>query len=181
MLGVNVSDIFNALQATLGGYYVNDFNLFGRTWQVNAPGRDARPDEARRHLPDRRPQQRRATWCRCAPSQHGDLVLGPPVGHPLQQLSRVIDQRLDRAPGVSVGLRARRDGAALGASFRRAIPTSGRAPRSRRRRRPARPLSSSRCPFCSPTCSWWRSTRAGRAGRRCCSRSASASRRHGGL
>jgi HAE1 family hydrophobic/amphiphilic exporter-1 len=34
-LGVRVSDIFNALQATLGGYYVNDFNLFGRTWQVN--------------------------------------------------------------------------------------------------------------------------------------------------
>jgi len=35
VLGVKVSDIFNALQATLGGYYVNDFNLFGRTWQVN--------------------------------------------------------------------------------------------------------------------------------------------------
>jgi HAE1 family hydrophobic/amphiphilic exporter-1 len=34
-LGVSISDIFNALQATLGGYYVNDFNLFGRTWQVN--------------------------------------------------------------------------------------------------------------------------------------------------
>jgi multidrug efflux pump len=34
-LGVEISDIFNALQATLGGYYVNDFNLFGRTWQVN--------------------------------------------------------------------------------------------------------------------------------------------------
>jgi multidrug efflux pump len=34
-LGVAISDIFNALQATLGGYYVNDFNLFGRTWQVN--------------------------------------------------------------------------------------------------------------------------------------------------
>jgi HAE1 family hydrophobic/amphiphilic exporter-1 len=33
-LGVSISDIFNALQATLGGYYVNDFNLFGRTWQV---------------------------------------------------------------------------------------------------------------------------------------------------
>jgi HAE1 family hydrophobic/amphiphilic exporter-1 len=33
-LGVAISDIFNALQATLGGYYVNDFNLFGRTWQV---------------------------------------------------------------------------------------------------------------------------------------------------
>jgi hydrophobic/amphiphilic exporter-1 (mainly G- bacteria), HAE1 family len=34
-LGVPISDIFNALQATLGGFYVNDFNLFGRTWQVN--------------------------------------------------------------------------------------------------------------------------------------------------
>jgi len=34
-LGVEISDIFNALQSTLGGYYVNDFNLFGRTWQVN--------------------------------------------------------------------------------------------------------------------------------------------------
>ena len=34
MLGVNVSDVFAALQATLGGYYVNDYNQFGRTWSV---------------------------------------------------------------------------------------------------------------------------------------------------
>lgn len=33
-LGVNLADVFNALQATLGGYYVNDFNLYGRTWTV---------------------------------------------------------------------------------------------------------------------------------------------------
>jgi HAE1 family hydrophobic/amphiphilic exporter-1 len=33
-LGVQVSDVFSTLQATLGGYYVNDFNVFGRTWQV---------------------------------------------------------------------------------------------------------------------------------------------------
>ncbi len=37
-LGVNVSDIFTTLQATLGGYYVNQFNLFGRIWQVNIEG-----------------------------------------------------------------------------------------------------------------------------------------------
>jgi hydrophobe/amphiphile efflux-1 (HAE1) family protein len=37
-LGVSVNDVFTALQATLGGYYVNDFNLFGRTWQVNIQG-----------------------------------------------------------------------------------------------------------------------------------------------
>ncbi len=37
-LGVTISDIFTALQATLGGYYVNDFNKFGRVWQVNIQG-----------------------------------------------------------------------------------------------------------------------------------------------
>jgi len=35
IVGVKISDIFNALQSTLGSYYVNDFNVFGRTWQVN--------------------------------------------------------------------------------------------------------------------------------------------------
>ncbi|HEX4782651.1 MAG TPA: efflux RND transporter permease subunit, partial [Usitatibacter sp.] len=33
-LGVNVDDVFNTLAATLGTYYVNDFNRYGRTWQV---------------------------------------------------------------------------------------------------------------------------------------------------
>jgi HAE1 family hydrophobic/amphiphilic exporter-1 len=37
-LGVAISDIFTALQATLGGYYVNDFNKFGRIWQVKIQG-----------------------------------------------------------------------------------------------------------------------------------------------
>jgi HAE1 family hydrophobic/amphiphilic exporter-1 len=35
VLGIKVSDIFSALQSTLGSYYINDFNVFGRTWQVN--------------------------------------------------------------------------------------------------------------------------------------------------
>ena len=34
-LGVQVSDIFNTLQVYLGSYYVNNFNQYGRTWQVN--------------------------------------------------------------------------------------------------------------------------------------------------
>ncbi len=37
-LGLSVTDVFSALQATLGGIYINDFNLFGRTWQVNLQG-----------------------------------------------------------------------------------------------------------------------------------------------
>src|SRR6185436_12272472 len=48
VLGVKINNIFNALQYTLGGFYVNDFNLFGRTWQVNvqaeSPFRDAIED-----------------------------------------------------------------------------------------------------------------------------------------
>ena len=27
--------MFNLLQTSLGGFYINDFNLYGRTWQVN--------------------------------------------------------------------------------------------------------------------------------------------------
>jgi multidrug efflux pump len=34
-LGVALSDVFQTLQANLGSLYVNDFNRFGRTWQVN--------------------------------------------------------------------------------------------------------------------------------------------------
>src|SRR5271166_1732999 len=34
-LGVPVSEVFNTLQVYLGSYYVNNFNEFGRTWQVN--------------------------------------------------------------------------------------------------------------------------------------------------
>jgi hydrophobe/amphiphile efflux-1 (HAE1) family protein len=37
-LGVNVADVFNALQSVLGSAYINDFNLYGRTWQVNIQG-----------------------------------------------------------------------------------------------------------------------------------------------
>jgi multidrug efflux pump len=34
-MGVALTDVFDTLQVYLGGYYVNDFNRFGRTWQVN--------------------------------------------------------------------------------------------------------------------------------------------------
>src|SRR5579871_2139710 len=34
ILGVRLNDVFQALQASLGGYFINNLNLFGRTWQV---------------------------------------------------------------------------------------------------------------------------------------------------
>jgi len=36
LLGINVTDVFSALQVNLGSAYVNDFNLFGRTFRVTA-------------------------------------------------------------------------------------------------------------------------------------------------
>jgi hydrophobe/amphiphile efflux-1 (HAE1) family protein len=46
-LGVPINEVFNTLSATMGYYYVNDFNKFGRTWQVlmsAEPGYRNRPD-----------------------------------------------------------------------------------------------------------------------------------------
>src|SRR3954452_4426643 len=40
-MGVQLTDVFDALQAYLGSYYVNDFNRFGRTWQVNVQAEGA--------------------------------------------------------------------------------------------------------------------------------------------
>ena len=33
-LDVSVADVFAVLQANLGGFYVNDFNLYGKVWKV---------------------------------------------------------------------------------------------------------------------------------------------------
>ena len=47
-LGVPIDDVYNALAGTLGTYYVNDFNKYGRTWQVLMsadPAYRTRPDD----------------------------------------------------------------------------------------------------------------------------------------
>jgi len=45
MLGLNLPDVFNTLQIYLGSLYVNDFNLFGRTFRVTLQAdKDARAD-----------------------------------------------------------------------------------------------------------------------------------------
>jgi multidrug efflux pump subunit AcrB len=38
--GVSIDDIRTTLESTIGPYYINDFNRFGRTWQVNVQARD---------------------------------------------------------------------------------------------------------------------------------------------
>ena len=50
-LGIPLQSVFNTLQANLGSAYVNDFNLFGRTWRVMVQADEqfrAAPDDIRR-------------------------------------------------------------------------------------------------------------------------------------
>jgi multidrug efflux pump len=49
-MGVPLDEVFLTLQLYLGGYYTNDFNEFGRTWQVNLqadPGFRLGPEQVR--------------------------------------------------------------------------------------------------------------------------------------
>ncbi|TLE00027.1 multidrug efflux RND transporter permease subunit [Helicobacter muridarum] len=39
-MNVSVNDVFTTLQSTFGQYYVNDFNLYGKTYQVNIQAQD---------------------------------------------------------------------------------------------------------------------------------------------
>ena len=155
--------------------YVNDFNLYGRTWQVNIAGRGA-PTAAtsRRSDADLRAQQARARWCRCARSPSLRIVLGPQV------ISRYNNYRSvtingSPAPGVSSG-----DALAAMAQISRQDAAAGLRLRMDRHRlsgdagdRPDR-RASWRWPCCSPICSWWRCTKAGSSRSRCCCRSPSA-------
>ena len=63
-MGVSMSEVFNTLQVYLGSLYVNDFNRFGRTWQVNVQA-DA---NFRKQIDDLQaaqgPQRAAARWCR---------------------------------------------------------------------------------------------------------------------
>jgi hydrophobe/amphiphile efflux-1 (HAE1) family protein len=50
--GVSLSDVFFTLQTFMGGYYVNDFNLYGRTFKVQAQAEAAaraQPDDVKRY------------------------------------------------------------------------------------------------------------------------------------
>ena len=65
-LDVPLDSVFNTLQASLGSSYVNDFNLFGRTYQVRAQADQKfrlQPDDINR-LEVRNRLRRRA---RCSP------------------------------------------------------------------------------------------------------------------
>jgi hydrophobe/amphiphile efflux-1 (HAE1) family protein len=100
-LGVRISDIFTALQTTLGGFYVNDFNLAGRSWQVNIQGeatdRDDIPDLWRIHV-----RNSRGDMVPLRAIADARIVLGPQTINRYNNVRSVAVQGAP-APGVSSG------------------------------------------------------------------------------
>ena len=63
-MGVSMAEVFNTLQVYLGSLYVNDFNRFGRTWQVNVQGDAELPQADRGPQAAEDPQRAAAGWSR---------------------------------------------------------------------------------------------------------------------
>ena len=135
-----MNDVFSALQATLGGIYINNFNLFGRVWQVNIQGEAADRSDVS------------SLWQIYIRNKYGSNVPLRSIAdaridrraaghHPLQQLPRDPDPGRPVA-GHVVRHGARRNGGGLGARHcPPAMATNGPAPPTRRsppRGRPAR-------------------------------------------
>ena len=94
--------MFNTLAATLGTYYVNDFNKYGRTWQVlmsAEPRYRKRPDDIGAHLGA---LAATARWCRCRRSRACSYSSGPDSLDRFNNLPAV-KMFGQGAPGVSSG------------------------------------------------------------------------------
>ena len=63
--GIGVSDIFQALGANLGSYFINRFNIYGRVWQVILQAR-ARDRNQVNDIYASTSATTRTRWRRCA-------------------------------------------------------------------------------------------------------------------
>jgi multidrug efflux pump subunit AcrB len=157
LLGINVADVFSALQIYLGSAYVNDFNLFGRTFRVQAQA------DSKYRLEPKDVLQLRVR------NSSGDTV---PLGsfttatYPVRIACRATtsirrpSSTAMRRPATARDRRSRSCRSLQRKHCRRASPTNGPRLRSSR--------SAPATPRCSPSCSasyscswcWRRNTRA---------------------
>ena len=61
-MGVTIEDLNKTLQIYMGSLYVNNFNAFGRSWQVNIMADGAFPQSRGGHQLPQGAQYRKATW-----------------------------------------------------------------------------------------------------------------------
>ena len=157
------SDVFNTLQVYLGSLYVNDFNQFGRTWQVNVAGRRRRSASTSPTCSSSRSATAAARWCRSARSPRSATSAARDHGPALQHVPRGGDQRQRRARHQ---LRARRS-RIMQRLAAETLPAgddlpSGPSSPSCRSAPATRRCSSSCWRWCSCSWCWPRSTKAGR-------------------
>ena len=106
-LDVPISDLFAILQANLGGYYVNDFNLYGKVWKVMVQAEGSvrtKPEDIAEPL---RPEPQGGAGPAQLPGR-GPLRPRADRRAPLQPVRRRQDQRRAR-PGLQLGPGDRRD------------------------------------------------------------------------
>jgi multidrug efflux pump subunit AcrB len=100
-MGVPIGEILDALQMYLGSFYINDFNRFGRTWQVIAQA----GSKARQSLEDLRSIRVQSTRGEMVPL--ATLVTSRQVGGPAlvlrHNLFPAAPLTFNAAPGVSSG------------------------------------------------------------------------------
>ncbi len=121
ILGVPLTSLFQTLQANLGGAYVNDFNLFGRTWQVQVQAEAA----DRGSIDDIYRLNVKGAGGEMVPLRSligGAGGAGAAVADPLQQPPRGGDPGVAGAPGVSSGAAL----AAMDAVAARTLPSGYR-------------------------------------------------------
>ena len=161
-MGVSVGEIINALQVYFGSLYVNDFNLFGRTWQVNV---QAERSSASGLADLKRIQvrnNRMARWSRVGGFISVKDATGP-VMIQRYNLYPALAVNATPAPGVSSGRGHRRDGDAAAANLppddAGRVDRTGPTSAADRRHGACGPSCSA---WCSCSWCWRRSTKAGR-------------------
>jgi hydrophobe/amphiphile efflux-1 (HAE1) family protein len=101
VLGIPLNSIFQSLQAMLGSYFVNNFNLFGRVWQVQVQAEAA----DRASIPDIYRINVRSNDGKMVPLSSlvtPRVVVGPPALIRYNNL-RAVTVQGSPAPGVSSG------------------------------------------------------------------------------
>ncbi len=101
IVGVPLNAVFQALQASLGGYFVNNMNLYGRTWQVQVQAEAA--DRARIDDIYRiNVRNKEGTMVPLRSLAEARVVIGPPALIRYNNL-RALTVQGSPAPGVSTG------------------------------------------------------------------------------
>ena len=95
-------DVYQTLQAFLGGLFVNQFNRFGRQWRVYLQAEGDAAEPHRRHRRSSTCATTTATWCRSRRCDHGTEHRGPGYTNRFN-LFRAAQIIGNAAPGYSSG------------------------------------------------------------------------------